>query len=256
MTGLGAADVLLSAHGPTALRQLAQTFERLGREIDDRAEVVAEVARQHIGGADSCSLTAQRGESYITLSATDEIARRGDELQYEMNSGPCVSAIQDSTIYRPRDLSHDDRWPEFGTRAVNEVGVQSMLSFRLAFNKEDLRACLNVYSTKKAAFDEDANAVGLIIATHAAAVLMAHTNKTKADGLQRALESNREIGIAMGVLMARHQVTREQAFDLLRIASQNSNRKLADIATEVADTGALELPSPKTDSHRVRGRRR
>jgi AmiR/NasT family two-component response regulator len=47
--------------------------------------------------------------------------------------------------------------------------------------------------------------------------------------------------MAMGILMARHQVTDDQAFDLLRIASQNSNRKLADIARDVCDTGALDV---------------
>lgn len=41
--------------------------------------------------------------------------------------------------------------------------------------------------------------------------------------------------------MATHKVTREQAFDMLRIASQNSHRKLRDIAVEVADTGTLDL---------------
>ena len=48
----------------------------------------------------------------------------------------------------------------------------------------------------------------------------------------------------MGVLMARYRLTREQALDLLRITSQRSNRKLRDIATEVADTGILrDIPS-------------
>jgi hypothetical protein len=42
--------------------------------------------------------------------------------------------------------------------------------------------------------------------------------------------------------MTRYGLTRDQAFDLLRIASQHRNRKLSDIATEVAETGALELP--------------
>jgi AmiR/NasT family two-component response regulator len=46
----------------------------------------------------------------------------------------------------------------------------------------------------------------------------------------------------MGVLMANHKITRQEAFDLLRIASQRSNRKLRHIATQVADTGTLDLP--------------
>ena len=41
---------------------------------------------------------------------------------------------------------------------------------------------------------------------------------------------------------ARYNFTRSQAFDLLRVASQHTNRKLAEIATEVGDTGTLDLP--------------
>lgn len=57
--------------------------------------------------------------------------------------------------------------------------------------------------------------------------------------LHVALASNRRIGQAMGILMADRQITEEQAFGLLRDASQHTNRKLRDIADEVIHTGAL-----------------
>ena len=47
--------------------------------------------------------------------------------------------------------------------------------------------------------------------------------------------------MAMGVLMHQHRLSRAQAFDVLRAASQDSNRKLADIAVEVVDTGTLSI---------------
>ncbi len=55
------------------------------------------------------------------------------------------------------------------------------------------------------------------------------------------MDSNREIGVAMGILMHQHRLTRDQAFDLLRVASQDTNRKLADVAEDVADTGVLTI---------------
>ena len=45
----------------------------------------------------------------------------------------------------------------------------------------------------------------------------------------------------MGILMQHHRFTREEAFDVLRVASQNSKRKLADIAAHVVETGALPI---------------
>ena len=65
--------------------------------------------------------------------------------------------------------------------------------------------------------------------------------ENKAANLERALASNRQIGAAMGILMARLHLTDAQAFDLLRKTSQNRHRKLRDIADEVMMTG--ELPA-------------
>jgi AmiR/NasT family two-component response regulator len=55
--------------------------------------------------------------------------------------------------------------------------------------------------------------------------------------LQRALTSSRQIGMAMGILMERHRLTQEQAFERLRDLSQKSNVKLRDVAEEIIYTG-------------------
>jgi hypothetical protein len=57
--------------------------------------------------------------------------------------------------------------------------------------------------------------------------------------LSLALESNRDIGAAVGILMALRRVTRQQAFDLLRSSSQALNIKLRSLAHYVIDTGTL-----------------
>lgn len=57
--------------------------------------------------------------------------------------------------------------------------------------------------------------------------------------LERALDSNRVIGTALGILMATQKITSEEAFMCLKRASQHSNRKLREIAEDVIYTGAL-----------------
>ena len=57
--------------------------------------------------------------------------------------------------------------------------------------------------------------------------------------LHEALKSARRIGAAIGIIMAASKTTEEQAFDTLRQASQNHNRKLRDLADDVVHTGAL-----------------
>jgi hypothetical protein len=60
--------------------------------------------------------------------------------------------------------------------------------------------------------------------------------------LEIALNSNRDIGTAIGILMTTHLVTQAQAFTMLRTASQHGHRKLRDIANDVIFTGSLAMP--------------
>jgi len=59
--------------------------------------------------------------------------------------------------------------------------------------------------------------------------------------LQEALQASREIGMAMGIVMERHKLTSEQAFDQLRGASSRRNVKLRDVAGEILFTGELPV---------------
>jgi len=53
------------------------------------------------------------------------------------------------------------------------------------------------------------------------------------DQLRIARDSNRRIGMAMGILMNQLGVDDEEAFDVLRRTSQNTNRKLREVAEDV-----------------------
>ena len=136
------------------------------------------------------------------------------------------------------DLRTENRWPLFARAIVEQSPVRSMLSFRL-FLTEQNRAALNLYATTPGAFTAQSTATGSIFAAYASIAMLAAARQDKAHHLTRALETNREIGVAMGILMANGRLTSPQAFDQLRTASQNFNRKLHDIAADVAVTGML-----------------
>lgn len=72
----------------------------------------------------------------------------------------------------------------------------------------------------------------------------AHHALDAAANLQTALRTSRQIGAAIGILMATHKITDDAAFDLMRTASQRTNRKLRDIAEEVMQTGWLDQVHP------------
>lgn len=73
--------------------------------------------------------------------------------------------------------------------------------------------------------------------------------------LRAALESNREIGAAIGIVMATRGVDSDGAFDLLREASQARHTKLRDVAREVVALRRLVV-APETPDSSPAGRLR
>ena len=234
----------------TDLRTVAEAFDELGERMVtvSRAnpfEAITIVGKERLPHAAGASITNLRHDQFVTVAATNDRVRRADAIQYELGSGPCVDAILEQTTFRPRDLATDSRWPDYGQRVTQDLGLRSMLSYRMRVEGESALAGLNFYGDEPDAFTDRDALVGLLLATHGAQAAALIFQRNRVSHLERALGSNRRIGMAMGILMARHKVTEDQAFDLLRIASQNSNRKLADVAADVVDTGTLDVTPPQ-----------
>src|SRR6185295_19535348 len=62
--------------------------------------------------------------------------------------------------------------------------------------------------------------------------------------LQGAFGRRALIEQAKGILMARHSINAEKAFERLRDHSQHNGRKLSDVAAAVVDSHLLLLPQP------------
>jgi len=249
---MNSSEPLDSEVSDQVMKSLADTFDRIGVLVQGARlapvlEAIPAAAVESVGDAQFASVTLLQRGSFKSVAPTDERARKADELQYELGSGPCVDAILEDATYCPEDLEHDDRWPTYGRRVVDELGVRSMMSFRLGSMETGVEsgiAGLNFYSQHAEAFDESDRWTGLLLATHATALVAAAVNAERADHLQVALETNREIGAAIGILMATRNLSQDAAFAVLRIASQDTNRKLSVVAAEVVRTGQLQL-SPR-----------
>ncbi|MFL6163470.1 MAG: ANTAR domain-containing protein [Jatrophihabitantaceae bacterium] len=215
------ADILHGAH------QTSLTAQRL-----------VDLSQQVVPSSDAVSLTYVRANQRPhTLAGTDPISFDIDALQYDLGEGPCLEAITESDLTHSPNLAADEQWPKFGPRAA-EAGVSSAFAVRLVLDA-GARGALNFFARRVEAFTDLDLAVGTLLATHVTHALRTEQLVTKLAQLEVALESNRRVGTAMGILMARKHWTAEQAFAALRVASQHLNRKLRDIADEVAYTGEL-----------------
>jgi hypothetical protein len=221
--------------------QFGQLASSLANGVDEPVtqQRLVEFAVRGIPGAEHASMTMIEGSRPPrTTAGTDDLPYQWDRLQYENGEGPCLEAAATSGIESAPDLRTENRWPLFARAIVDQTPVRSMLSFRL-FLTEQSRAALNLYATRPGAFTEQSTATGAMFAAYASMAMIAAARQDTANHLTRALESNREIGVAMGIMMANGRLTSPQAFEQLRTASQNLNRKLHDIAVDVAITGTL-----------------
>lgn len=230
---------------PRDLERVADMLAKLAQRLrcapeDKLAQAVIDESLDVIPEARWSSITVLRDGRFTTLATSDDFATRIDAMQYEVSSGPCLDAIRHGTTVVVGDLAREPRWPAFSQRAASE-GVASVLAHRLQIVGDGSSvAALNLYADKVDAFDHQTRWAGAVLATFGALGVSLALSGRKLDQLQEAVKSNREIGMAMGVLMGQHQVTKEQSFDLLRLVSQDTNRPLVDIASEVVLTGGLD----------------
>jgi len=92
---------------------------------------------------------------------------------------------------------------------------------------------------RESPFPPPESAYADVYADHAAIALAKVSDHERAENLETALQSNREIGMAIGILMARCGLTEPAAFDLLRVTSQHEHRKLREVAAETVYSGEL-----------------
>ncbi|HEX2701127.1 MAG TPA: GAF and ANTAR domain-containing protein [Acidimicrobiales bacterium] len=214
------------------LRGLAEML--LTEDHDAVLASVTSLAAAALPGCDAASVSLIERGRPATPVCSAELAKRVDQSQYDNHEGPCLCAIESNQVVRVDSFRRDDRWPAFAKEAV-EQGILSSLSFPLHAGGELLGA-LNLYSSGEDAF-VDAENEGAAFARQASVTLTNAVALRRAQSLAQqlavALENRDIIGQAKGIIMAAEGRSSDEAFDVLRRASQRSNRKLHDVAEEI-----------------------
>jgi hypothetical protein len=222
--------------------QLAQEFAIIGKELHGTANNQAALQRivqltvKHVDACAGASITVVRGKSGHSPAASDPAAAAADALQFELREGPFYESERADAPFMLFDVEGESQWPRSSAALIERTSYRSVLSFRLI--AEDC-AALNLFAEQPGGFVGADVDLAAVLAAHASSLVALYEAEGRVANLETALESNREIGAATGVLMALHKVTPEDAFTLLRAASQRLHRKLRDVAAEVVETGAL-----------------
>jgi transcriptional regulator with GAF, ATPase, and Fis domain len=219
--------------------ELAETLAEVARvlmaedDLDATLDRVCTAAVDTLEACEFAGISMIKGGRVASRATTNGVPRCVDDIQTETQQGPCVDAIYEHEVFLTGDLSTESRWPEFSKRAHEETGIESILAFRL-YAEEDTMGALNLYSTQLDAFDDHDVAVGAVFATHAA---VAFGRAKLAGDLEAKAEGRDVIGVAKGLIMARSDVGEDEAFEMLRRASQRMNVKVREVASRMAKEG-------------------
>ena len=226
-----------------------EALERLGslalreHSMESVLQTVVELAKQVLPGNPESSVSLLVGDKASTAASTGRLATDLDESQYGRGYGPCLHAAATGEIVEIVDVRLEQRWPDYARSAV-ERGCGSSLSVPLSI-AEGMSGALNTYAREPNAFDDAARAAARRFAPYAAvAVSNMHAYQSARDlagNLQVALESRAVIDQAKGILMERHRLTADQAFQALASVSMRTNTKLRTVAEQLVLTGTLDL---------------
>lgn len=233
----------LSDHGwLRELQALLLDTDGLSGFLDQLADLTARALPE----GSSCGVTVRSGFRPATLAASDDLTRRVDQLQYDLDEGPCLDTLDSGQSNYIPDTSGETRWPEF-CRGAHHEGVWSVLSLPLS-GPVGVLGGYNLYATHRDAFPSDlcgqvevfaGNAAGAL----AVAVKLAEQAQLSED-LREALTSRAVIDQATGIAMAQQRCDAENAFAMLRRISQQRNLKLRDLATEIVTAVGGRAPAP------------
>jgi GAF domain-containing protein len=214
-------------------RSLAQIVYA-SNDFDEVYDAVVNAAPHLVDGCDHASLMLRSNDRFVTVAASDDVARTVDTFERALGEGPCLDAIVDASVYHDADLTNGSPWPRLTERVLARTPVRSMAGFRLLAGDQKSGA-LNLFSDTPGGLDSAAVDQGIVLASFVTVALLAASERRTAETLRNGLISNREIGKAIGLMMAFHKISDEEAFGMLRTASQEMNIKLAEVARQVVE---------------------
>lgn len=195
-------------------------------------QAVCAAAPSFVTGCDHASLMLRHGKRSVTAASSDDVALQVDAFERETGTGPCIETIEDGTPHLDADLLHPILWPILSERVVQSTPVRGFASFRVLIDNRKVGA-LNLFSDTPGALTHRSIDEAAILAAFTSIALGSISARESATTMRSGLHNNREIGKAIGLLMAFHRINDADAFAMLCRTSQDLNLKISAIAHEI-----------------------
>ncbi len=185
-----------------------------------------------------------------TVAATDRLAARVDEIQFDLGEGPCWEAVRSRRPVLLPDLRRDGggAWPVFA-EAVWSEGIRALFAFPLLVGPLEIGA-VDLYSRRPLTLEagQTQKAADFADAT-ARQVLQAALQTASAGGDDYAEDnqpySRKIIHQATGMVLAQLGISADDARLVIQAHAFASDRSMMEVARDVLDR-RIDFSAPET----------
>jgi GAF domain-containing protein len=229
--------------------ELVGAFVELADTLVDDFDVVDLLQRltsqcvDLLGAAAAGLLLADDKHGLEIAVTSSERARLLELYQLQSSEGPCLDCFRAGEPVSVTDLAAaGSRWPRFAPTAA-AAGYTSVYAVPMRVRDEVVGA-LNLFgAATRSDIAQDDLPVAQALTDVATIALMqgklARRREVLNEQLQAALDSRVAIEQAKGLLAGRFDLDMAEAFELMRSFARRTNRRLGDVAREVAN-GTVE----------------
>jgi GAF domain-containing protein len=224
----------------TVTRELAERIASMAELLlsDDASDAplrqLADLSLEVIPGSSAAGVVVA-GENSWSHSQSDASVGELHRMQLDTGAGPVAEALRYGEARRIDDTAGEDRWPAL-CAAMAAEGLRSCLVLPLRTDRAPGGA-LAIYGREPGSFAGSGHDVALLFAAQGGVAMrnaaLYKNCQRLVQNLYTALASRAVIEQAKGILVAEYGCSPDAAFKRLSALSQNTNKKVRDIAADL-----------------------
>ncbi len=231
-----------SVHRPTQnlplTDELSAVFARMSglllseETVETSLGLLSALAQETVPGSSGAGVSILDERRRRSAGSTDARVRQADNLQYELDEGPCLAATAGRELVRIDDLAEDPRWPRWASAATS-LGLRAAMSAPMVAGDGALGA-IKVYADRPRSFDRHGEQLLTLFSAQAAVLVINVQTHERAmrlsEGMREAFRSRDAVSVAKGVLMGRNSIDEGTAFAMLMARSEQDGTSLVEAA--------------------------
>jgi GAF domain-containing protein len=225
---------------PGALAKSIEHLQGAGLVHDGVADTLQRIVNEtaRLFRVDGAGLMLLADDDHLRyVASSDERGRMLEKIHEQVGEGPCLSAFAAGKPQFTIDAPANPHWPAFG-RLAAEHSIRSVMGVPVELSGGPI-GTLNVYAVEPHQWDETEQdaivAYARLTAVVLATLIEAEAKDALAVQLQQALDQRVVIEQAKGILMERHGIDAQVAFERLRRRARSRQERVVDLARRVVD---------------------